>query len=329
MKKILAVSGGVDSMVLLDICARRFPAEELVVATFDHKTRESSRVDADFVERRVGEINAELSRNQPALQIRFYRGEIGRGVDFSESLGGDFREGIKEPLRGSEGGFLRLSEEEARRERYRFLREVAFSEKGEILTAHHLDDLVETVAINCLRGTGVRGLAPFANPGVRRPFLDGMLEPREFGLPAFDRRGILKYAAENVVVFRQDPTNTSAEFLRNRVREKTFVMPTEEKLEIFELWQKQRKIVREMDGIVESLIPEDLKFERGFYHKLNKKTSLEIIRGALMRAGITATRPQMEDFLDAILHYESGKKFNLPGDRLVKIGKHDFQLRIA
>lgn len=270
-------------MAMLDILAKGTPRDELVVATFDHGTRETSGKDAEFV-----------SEVASALQLKFYRGE-GR-------LGGG------------------ISEERAREKRYDFLRKIAFREKGEIWTAHHLDDLVESVAINFIRGTGIRGLAPMAGFGIRRPLIDGFLGE------VFDRRVILKYASENGVRFRQDPTNSSDKYLRNRVREKVFDLPRETKMEIYRLWKDQKRIVREIDEIVEDILPEDLEFEREFYHKYDKKTSLEIIRGALIRAGIPATRPRMEDFLDAILNYQSGKQFNLPRNRLVKIGKDKFRL---
>ena len=297
MKKILAVSGGVDSMVMLEIFVRKFPAEELAVATFDHGTRESSVADAEFVERRLSEVSSALKIRE---KIPFYRGKarLGEGV----------------------------SEEKARTERYAFLRKVAFQEKGEIYTAHHLDDLVETVAINLVRGTGVRGLAPFTGLGIRRPFLDGMLDPAEFGFSVFDKRAILTYAAEHEVVFRQDPTNTSDNYLRNRVRERTFDLPPETKLEIYRRWQRQREIVREIDEIVESVLPEDLHFYRDDFRELERAEGLEILRGGLARAGVSATRPQLGEFYEAILHYEAGKKFNLPNDKLVRLNKKDFML---
>jgi len=283
MKKILAVSGGVDSMVMLDFYARQFPLEELVVATFDHGTRESSARDAEFV--------SEISH---ALKIPVYQGsaELGAGV----------------------------SEERARVARYAFLRKVAFLEKGEILTAHHLDDLVETVAINFLRGTGFRGLAPFSGPGIRRPFLEGALGK------VFDKRDILRYAAERGVVFREDPTNSSESYLRNRVRERVFPMGREEKMRIFALFSDQKRILRGMNEIFEAILPEDLRFRREDFREMPREVGLEILREGLIRGGISTTRPQTLDFLNAILSYEPGKKFNLPGDRLVKLEKRDFQI---
>ena len=270
-------------MVMLNFCVRKFPIEELVVATFDHGTRESSAKDAEFV-----------SGISSALKIKVYQGsaKLGAGV----------------------------SEERARAARYEFLRKVAFLEKGEIFTAHHLDDLVETVAINFLRGTGFRGLAPFSSPGVRRPFLEG-----EFGR-VLDKKDILRYAAERGVVFREDPTNSSEEYLRNRVRGRVFLMNREEKMRMFELYESQKRILREMNEIFEAILPEDLWFCREDFREMPKEVGMEVLREGLLRGGVKATRPQIQEFLNAILEYAPGKKFNLPGDRLVKLGRREFQI---
>lgn len=282
MKKIVAVSGGADSMVMLDLMRRQFPASELVVATFDHGTRESSKADADFVEREA--------------KVKFYRGVIQLGAGISEEM--------------------------AREKRYGFLRKVAFGEKGEIYTAHHLDDLVETVAINLIRGTGWRGLAVLNSAGVRRPFIDGT-----FG-EVFDKRKILQYAAERGIVFRQDPTNSDERYLRNRVRKRVLNMTPEQKKKIYGLWQRQVEIAREIDEILETVLPEDLKYERAWFETLDEKVALEVLRAGLLRAGVSATRPQILEFYQAILEYDTGKKFNLPNDKLVVMGRRDFQLKV-
>ncbi|MBQ3261432.1 tRNA lysidine(34) synthetase TilS [Candidatus Saccharibacteria bacterium] len=289
MKKILAVSGGIDSMVMLDIFLKRFSAEEIVVATFDHGARESSKTDADFVEKYV-----KLSEVCSALKIRFYRGEAPKTQ--------------------------KISEEKARALRYDFLRKIAFRERGEIFTAHHLDDLVETVAINFIRGTGIRGLAPLSSPGIRRPFIDGFLDEW------FDKKKILRYATVNDVVFRQDPTNTTDEYLRNRIRARLSELDIETKLAIYELWKKQRELLKEIDTITENVVPEDLRISRESLRRADKRVALEILREATRRAGVAATRPQLEDFWEAICEYAPGKKFNLPGDKLARINKNDFWL---
>ncbi len=283
MNKLLAVSGGVDSMVLLDLMAKKYPKEEIVVATFNHGTRKSADDDVEFV-----------SRAASLLGVQVLRGGMELGENVSEDL--------------------------ARKSRYEFLRKVAKEEGGEIYTAHHLDDLVESVAINLLRGTGFRGLAVLSAPDIKRPFIDG-----EFG-KVFDKRSVLQYAAEHGIAFRQDPTNTTEQYLRNRLRTRTLEMTRKKKLQIFELWSNQKKLVSEIDDIVSKLVPEDLVFERAWFRELDENVSLEILRAGLNRTEVSATRPQLRDFLKAILDYKPGKKFNLPNDKLVKIGAHSFKL---
>jgi len=286
MKKILAVSGGVDSMVMLDLMRKHFPASELVVATFDHGTRESSSTDAEFVER-VAE----------KLGIKAFKGKASLGSGVNEEM--------------------------ARQKRYEFLRKIAEQEKGEIYTAHHLDDLVESVAINLTRGTGPRGLAALNAVGIHRPFIDGTFD----GL--WDKQKILENASENGIVFRQDPTNTEDIYLRNRLREKLKSAPNNVRLKVLELWQTQKSLYAEIDKLVNMMIPEDLKFQREFFRNVDEQVALEILRAALIRANTPATRPQIYDFYKAILNYAPSKKFNLPNDRLVTLKKKDFQLKVC
>lgn len=93
MRRILAISGGVDSMTMLDIFVQRFPHEELVVAHFDHGVRKNSSKDAEFVRRRAEKYGIDVA--------------IGYG-----GLGAD------------------ISEEKARMARYDFLRKVAAEKEG-------------------------------------------------------------------------------------------------------------------------------------------------------------------------------------------------------
>lgn len=84
MKIILAVSGGVDSMLLLAQVAERAAREgwldEVVVAQFDHGTRESARADQELVVRKARELG-----------VRCEVGRIGEGLGsegWGESEGG-------------------------------------------------------------------------------------------------------------------------------------------------------------------------------------------------------------------------------------------------
>ena len=78
-----------------------------------------------------------------------------------------------------------------------------------ILTAHHLDDSLETFIINLSRGTGIDGLLgiPEENDYIIRPLLP------------FSRQEIAKYAYENEIVWREDSSNESDVYLRNKIRQ--------------------------------------------------------------------------------------------------------------
>jgi tRNA(Ile)-lysidine synthetase-like protein len=134
-KYVVAVSGGVDSMVLLDVLSK-LPGLDLVVAHFDHGIREDSAADRQLVE---------------AAAARY-------GLPFMSAQGN---------LGGS------ASEAQARAARYAFLRQVKDDrEASAIITAHHQDDSIETAIINILRGTGRKGLSSLQSmPDVLRPLL--------------------------------------------------------------------------------------------------------------------------------------------------------------
>lgn len=132
---VAAVSGGIDSMVLLDILART-KGTRLVVAHFNHGIRSDSLKDEELV------IEA---ANKYGLPYEVGHGKLGPAA----------------------------SEEKARNYRYDFLYSAAKKHTADgIITAHHQDDLIETAFINILRGTGPKGLAAISsNQKVLRPLL--------------------------------------------------------------------------------------------------------------------------------------------------------------
>ena len=134
---IVAVSGGVDSVVLLHKLMQNKPDQvTYVVAHFDHGIREDSREDATFVQTFAKDLQLECV--------------IGEG-----KLG------------------PQASEEQARDARYAFLRQVAHDHQAEkIIVAHHEDDVLETMVLNMIRGTSPRGLSPMSGQSdILRPLL--------------------------------------------------------------------------------------------------------------------------------------------------------------
>jgi tRNA(Ile)-lysidine synthase len=98
---------------------------------------------------------------------------------------------------------------EARRLRYAWFDELLQEQDFDFLfTAHHLDDAIETLFMNLLRGAGIKGLKsiPERNGYVLRPLLN------------ISREEILEYAKAENVQWREDASNAGDDYLRNRIR---------------------------------------------------------------------------------------------------------------
>ncbi len=182
---LLAVSGGVDSVVMLEVIARLSAhlGFSFGVAHFDHGLRDSSATDADFV-------------RELAARYRV-KGFVATG---------DVRR-----IADEEGRSL---EETARRERYAFLERIARRHRYDtVMTGHSADDNAETLLMNLLRGSGVTGLAGI--PPTRR-LAGNMIVARP--LLGEKRSDIEEFAVRTGLKWREDETNQSGEFTRNRVR---------------------------------------------------------------------------------------------------------------
>jgi tRNA(Ile)-lysidine synthase len=176
---IVAVSGGVDSCVLLHMIKHEYADlpdvlknnPHIIVAHVDHGIRTHSSRDEAHV--------AELAK------------EYGYEYEFIElKLGKD------------------ASEEEARSKRYGFLDSLISKYHADaVVTAHHSDDVLETAIINLMRGTGRRGLSSLkTRPGRLRPLLE------------LTKQQLIDYAHENSIVWNEDETNSNKKYLRNKVR---------------------------------------------------------------------------------------------------------------
>ena len=168
---VLAVSGGLDSMVLLHSAADAWggPRSGILVATFDHGTGPHATRAARLVQARAERLGLECVAGEAAA--------------------------------------TRSREHEWRQDRWAFLRATADNFAAPVLTAHTLDDQVETIFIRILRDAGPRGLAGlYAESDVIRPFI------------ALRRADLVGYATAKRVQHIEDPSNISRAHLRNRVR---------------------------------------------------------------------------------------------------------------
>jgi len=176
-KLLLAVSGGVDSMVLVKL----FQAldYDIAIAHCNFRLRgEESDGDTRFVEQYAS------GNNIPVFITHFDTERFATDNKLSVQVA-------------------------ARQLRYMWFDEIIQQNGYDyLLTAHHLDDSLETFLINFSRGTGLQGLTgiPQQNGNIVRPLLP------------FTRTEIEQYAKEHNIAWRDDSSNASDKYLRNKIR---------------------------------------------------------------------------------------------------------------
>lgn len=185
---LVAVSGGIDSIVLLHLLLtiREQTGFYIHVATLDHGLRGTLGADdVQFVQKLCHDWLVPV--------------DVGK-VDTGAI--------VKSRKIGVEAA--------ARQARYDFLATVAKKLDIEvIMTAHHADDQAETILMNILRGTGLNGLQGM-RPLTRLPHYPELTIFRP--MLGISREEINKYAESNYLTYRLDETNANTEFLRNKVR---------------------------------------------------------------------------------------------------------------
>lgn len=213
---VIACSGGPDSMCLLDIVNNL--KEELnlkiIIAHVNHKLRYESKEEAIMVENYAKKHNLSFE----LLEINEY---------------------LKNPF----------SEEDARRRRYKFFDDVVKKYKASLLlTAHHGDDLIETILMRITRGSnlngyiGIRKIAQNDNYKIYRPLI------------IVTKDDIINYNKENNVPFKEDKSNNELTITRNRYRHIILPFLKKENPKVNEKYLKFSKELEEYDNFVKTYI---------------------------------------------------------------------------
>ena len=177
-KKILiAVSGGLDSVVLTELFHSLNYNISLAHCNFNLRALESDKDEA-FV-KNLGD----------RLQLKTYTTKFDTNKYASIN---------------------KISTQIAARElRYQWFQELTIEHQFDyVLTAHHADDNLETFLINLSRGTGLEGFTgiPPINKNIVRPLL------------IFSREDIEEYASTNKIAWREDESNATTKYIRNKIR---------------------------------------------------------------------------------------------------------------
>ncbi len=176
---ILAVSGGVDSMVLFDMVKKHHLREKIIVAHFDHSLR---WVESDSDR----ELVANICKSENII---------------CEVEKMDIRKIAKDEKNSLEAV--------ARERRYGFFHTVREKYNARyILTAHHMDDQMETILLWLMKWWKIRGLSGMSplSGYIFRPFL------------GIKKSEILEYAQTNQIIYHEDSTNSDRGYARNNIR---------------------------------------------------------------------------------------------------------------
>jgi len=280
-KILLAVSGGADSVVMLDLFHNAGYKPAIAHCNFKLRGEES---DADEIS--VKKL-AEKYRTQS-----FYKSFETK--KFAEEN--------------------KLSVQEAARElRYTWFEDLARKNNfTKIAVAHHLDDQTETFFINLFRGAGLKGLKgiPVKRGKIIRPLLFA------------SRKEIEAYAEKNKLIFRNDSSNDSDKYLRNKIRHHLLPQIYELKPGFRESLHSSFDLLKEDNQVLELLLNEK---RNQLFLSEKDKTKVEIsslidFTPALLFyffSSVGINRSVSDSLFKSLQKGESGKQFETPSHRLL------------
>jgi tRNA(Ile)-lysidine synthase len=297
---LLGVSGGCDSMALMDVFARARRERNLTgdVLHYNHRLHERAGEARDLVraqarDRELTVVTA--SAYQPAEMKRTRRG----------------------------------LEAEARDRRYEFFGSVAAHlDASGILLAHHRRDQVETVLLNLGRGTGPGGLSGMESRAERnslavlRPFLS---------VPA---QRLEEYVRERDLPYVEDPSNEDVDRSRNRIRHR--VLPEWEKAQpdpesaIVGLSERMKRendfwqevLADQFDPVVH---PGEVQVDRTALRSVHSAVQFRYLHhlvNDVLEAGRGMNATNYRDLRDLFMEGRSGARLSLPGS-LYAINEYD------
>ena len=285
---ICAVSGGVDSIVLLHImnALSKNLGIKVKAAHFNHCIRgEESDRDENFVRDYCKQHN---------IEFYHYSGDV---PGYAKKIG--------------------TSVEAAARDlRYKFLDRLADKYNAKIATAHHADDNLETILINMVHGTSPIGLCgiPPVRGNIIRPLL------------CLSRSDIEKYAERFNLDHVEDSTNSCDDYLRNRIRHNITPLLRAENPNIAKGMVKTSTLLREdmetiakkQAAIHKKALCKDGTFDTAVLNRYPKNVVRRIINDELVSICSNITTQNIEDVMKCIASPKSSYTVNLSNGVVAK-----------
>ena len=281
---LVAVSGGVDSVVLLDWLVAG--GSQLVVAHFDHRLRPNSADDARFVARLAKKYGLDC-------------------VVGTSQLAPD------------------ANEADARTARYRFLAETRKSTgAGAVVTAHHQDDLIETIILNLSRGTGRRGLTSLrSHQSLRRPFL------------AVSKANLVATAEARQLEWVEDATNLSTRPRRNWIRQTICPrLDNQTRTRLVEIHQRMCQLNDQFDRRLADYLKhasyrqQGLVYSRDWFDRLPDELAAEVVYFWLDRhVGAWGRARQVSYLVGKLRTLSAGKRLSLTEASFAELTKRSIR----
>ncbi len=286
-KIVIGLSGGADSVALTHILCSEYTAKKLICVHVNHGIRgdEASRDEqftVDFCKKLGVEVHVvHADVKQIAKEQGISEEECGRNIRYSE--------------------FNKL-----------------VGENGVIATAHNADDNAETVLMNLVRGTGIKGMCgiPPIRGNIVRPILN------------LSRDNIEKYCAENGLNYVIDSTNLTNDYSRNKVRNLIFPLLKEINNSAIENINRSSSIFDETYYFIENIAKNTLKNVSDKYgidtEKLNRYdefTIKQVVSQYLKEKAIFNAEQKHIDELYKIIRNKSGAVV-LPSNKKISISQN-------
>lgn len=304
---VVAVSGGVDSVVLLHLLMQQYgspvsssqsvssttgdkrlvtsdSSRRFVVAHYDHGIRPDSADDRKFVQ--------DIAKKHKLTFVH----ELG-------NLGPD------------------TSEDTARKARYEFLKSVQSGAKAKaIITAHHQDDVLETAIMNILRGSGRRGLTALKTT-------DKLIRP----LLGYSKDQIREYAQQQAIAWREDPSNTDTKYTRNHIRHNILTKLTPgQRAQFVILLDQLTEINKQIDEQLVSMLhlqPGVDELDRSWFTGLPHSIACEVIHAWLRHHKIkNINRKTVERLVIVVKTSKVGKSISVDAKHKLVISRNRVKL---
>ncbi|MBR3523270.1 MAG: tRNA lysidine(34) synthetase TilS [Bacilli bacterium] len=211
---VIGLSGGPDSMALLNILSKFNSNLKIVCAHVHHNLRKESDMEKIFVE------------------------------EYCQKNGYIF-----EFLKIEEYKNNKFSEEEARRIRYDFFESLVYKYNAKYLfTAHHGDDLIETVLMRLTRGSTLKGYSGISTITKKERY--EIIRPLIF----LTKDEVMNYINDNHIPYVVDNSNTSLKYTRNRYRAQILPILKKENPIVHQKFYKYSKMIEQYDDFVNKYV---------------------------------------------------------------------------